>query len=91
MGTITSHANGGFSLSGRDAVEVYRAATIRSGLQMYVSTGMLLTRGMTITKLMALASEYTGKKYKRGQYLIAAADMNDVIRAMKEKLEFVQA
>lgn len=67
--------NGAMSFNGYDATNLYRAAMIKQGIKLHRDTGMILTRGATITKLFGMASEYTGKKYKRGQHNAAIADM----------------
>lgn len=77
----------GITLAGPDAVNLYRAATIASGLRLYARTGMLLTRGATPTHLLALARGYTGKAYKgKDKYIQAAADMKVWLDTMKAAL-----
>jgi hypothetical protein len=80
---VVLHAGGGITMAGRDAVNLYRAITLRQALAMYAKTGMLMTRGATPTVILKLASEYTGKAYKRGQHLQAAADVQVWIDTMK--------
>lgn len=63
---ITYRKDGSLSsLQGREAVELMRVQTIISGINMNIRTGgkMVLTRGATITKLLDMATGYTGKKY----------------------------
>ena len=87
---MTSHIDhrtgGGSSYVGPDAVNLYRAVTVASGLRMYARSKMLLTRGATITVLLRIAGEYTGKKYKRGQAELASEDMRVWIETMKAAL-----
>ena len=83
---IVHHKSGGITLAGPDAVNLYRAITLRQGLVMYAKHKMLLTRGATPTFLLATATEYTGHKYKRGAYLEAAKGMDDWIATMKAAL-----
>lgn len=64
---IVVDKNGGTSFSGRDAVLLYRAMTIRSAISLHVRIGMIPTRGMTITKMLTLAGQICGKTFKRGQ------------------------
>lgn len=78
---ITIGQNGAMSFNGPDAVNLYRANMIRQGIKLHMTTGMILTRGATITKLFGMASEYTGNKYKRGQHEKAIADMTAWIDA----------
>jgi hypothetical protein len=44
---------------------------------------MKMTRGASPTVLLGIAGEYTGKKYKRGQYDQAAQDLNVWIETMR--------
>lgn len=76
------------ALVGKDAVHLMRVQTIISGLRMNIATGgrMVLTRGATPTKLLALAGEYTGKKYKRTQKEEAMADLQVWFNTMKAAL-----
>jgi hypothetical protein len=76
------------ALVGKDAVHLMRIQTIISGLRMSISTGgkMILTRGATPTKLLQLASEYTGKKYKRTQKQQAIDDLQIFFNNLKSSL-----
>jgi hypothetical protein len=56
------------------------AALLRGHLKM-LDAGMKNSR-MSGTKILAKASELTGKKYKRGQYSIAIADLNNLIEEL---------
>jgi len=63
------------------AWDVYRLAVLRQALQVHVMSGgeMRLTRTATPTRILAMASEVTGRKYKRGQQAQALADMNELM------------
>lgn len=76
------------SLIGHDAVSLARVSTIMSGLEMHIQTGgqMRLTRMATPTFLLKAASEYTGIKYKRGQYQKAHDDLKVWFELMKSAL-----
>lgn len=84
---ITYH-NGGTTFTG-DGIELYRAATLRSALKLYAACGMIPTRGFTITKMLKLATQYTGKPYKRGDAAKAAADMKDWVDAAKAAMPVI--
>ena len=85
--SITYSKNGeATSFNGRDAVELYRVASIASAIRLYVKCGMIPTRGVTITKMLAIASTYTGKTYKRGQGQQAVEDLNVWVQTMKAAL-----
>lgn len=76
------------ALVGRDAVSLMRVQTIITGIRMNINTGgkMQLTRGATITHLLKLAGEYTGKTYKRSQKQQAMDDLNVWFQTMKAAL-----
>ena len=80
------HHNGGTTFAGRDAVNQFRAVTLKSALKMYAKTGMKLARNVSPTGMLQLAAEYTGKTYKRGQHAQAAEDMTAWIETMKAAL-----
>jgi hypothetical protein len=86
MSNIHIGKNGTMSFNGADATNLYRASMIKQGIRLHRDTGMLLTRGATITKLFGMASEYTGQKYKRGQHDLAIADMTAWIDAAKASI-----
>lgn len=77
---------------GPDATELVRASVLISGLRMWARTGgkIILTRGMSSKKLLALAKRYTGKDYKRGECERAAADVQLWVDTMKAALPVVQ-
>jgi hypothetical protein len=81
---------GGTSYIGHDATHLFRATMLRSGIKMYAACGMIPTRGVTISKMLAMASEYTGRKYKRGEYAAAQADLTQWIEAMKAALPIIK-
>lgn len=87
---IEIHAGGGISCVGRDAVNLYRAVTLRQALALYARTGMRLTRGASPTAMLIMATEYTGKAYKRGAYIQAAADVQTWIDTMKAGLPVIR-
>jgi len=69
--------------SGRDEVNTYVAITLKHGLKLYAKTGMKPNRAWTPTRMLAKATELTGKKYKRGAYLEAAADLETLLEERK--------
>lgn len=83
---IILRPNGGASYIGPDAVELFRAINLRGGLIMWHKHKMLLTRGLTITKLLAMTTRYTGQKYKRTEALRALADLDVWIATMRSAL-----
>jgi len=84
--SITVTSAGAVSYSGPDAVNLYRARLLASSLRLYAKTGIIPTRGVTATAMLRMASEYTGKAYKRGQYDAAAADVTAWANTMQAAL-----
>lgn len=74
---ITFHKHGGVTYAGRDAVEAVAMIYLWSSLKLWASCGIIPTRGYGITKMLARASGWTGKKYPRNKAgaLQAAADV----------------
>lgn len=77
--------SGAIILTGNDAHELYRAMQIRSAIGLYMKTGMIPTRGVTITKLLRAAKQYTGKIYGRtpAAYAVAINDLTVWIDNMR--------
>jgi hypothetical protein len=64
--TAITHHDGGTTMTG-DAIELYRWKVVQQSIGLYMKTGMLMTRGATITHLLTLASGITKKQYGRGK------------------------
>ena len=72
--TITYNKDGhAVSFAGREAVEVFRVASLISAIRFSLKTGgkMQITRGFTLTKGLKMASQYTGRPYKRTEAELA--------------------
>jgi hypothetical protein len=69
-----STSTGGTCFVGPDATHLIRATMLKHAIKM-AKSGMLITRGMTLTKSMKMVTYYTGKTYKRGQADAAIADL----------------
>ena len=80
------YGQGGTTFSGPDAVNFFRAATLVSALRLYGEHRIGTNRHLTPTRLLQLATEYTKKPYKRGEYLQAAADVHTWAQTMKAAL-----
>lgn len=81
------HHNGGTTISGPDGMLFYRAITVRASLRMYAKSGMKSTRMATPANMFAIAKEFTGKDYKRGQYQQAIDDLTVWIDTMRGGLQ----
>ena len=84
VGNVTSYV-------GPDATLLFRARTIRSGLKAWHKHKMLLTRNMTVTKLLSYAGNVTGKKYKKTEVEQAIVDLDVWILNMAAALPMVEA
>jgi len=76
------------AMVGKDAMHLMRVNTIIRGIDMYIKSGgkMILTRGATITALLNMASEYTGRKYKRTEKEAALKDLKEWASCMRSAL-----
>ena len=54
-------------------MEYFRVFAAKQGIELYLKTGMLLTRVATPKKLRTIASQYTGKPYKASRAGLEAA------------------
>lgn len=83
---INVHTGGGVTYAGPDAVSLFRAKALRSAIWMHMRSGMIPTRGVTITSMFQMAGQYTGKEYKRGAHEAAIADLDAWIATMRAAL-----
>lgn len=81
--------SGGTMFAGPDAVELFRAATLKAALRL-LKVGIKPTRGLTLTKALAMVTPYTGQTYKRGEVAKAIADLTVWIETMKSAIPVVQ-
>lgn len=77
---------GGTAFVGPDAVALFRAAALWSGLRLYARSRIKPNRAWTPTAMLKAAGQITGKTYKRGQYETAAADLKIWMDTMKAAL-----
>jgi hypothetical protein len=79
--------------SGPDAVNFFRARILLSGLNMWADTGgkMILTRGMTLKRMLEITTGYTGKSYKRKDLEQAIKDLDIWLQTMQTALPIVQS
>ena len=67
--------------------QLFRLSCAIKGLELKQKTGLMLTRGATNSKLMAIISEFTGRRYKRNEVTRAIEDgkaFKDVSRQVSE-------
>lgn len=63
-------------------IDRYRAVMCKGALKLF-KVGICPGRGWTKTGAMQMASEFTGKTYKRGQLEVALRDMTDYVANLK--------
>ena len=78
------------SFVGPDATNYVRAELLASSLRLYAKCGMRPTRMVGPTQMLQMATSYTGKKYKRGQYEQAADDVKKWANEMKAALPKIE-
>ncbi len=73
------------SFVGPDATKLAAAIILRSAIKLWAKSGIIPTRGVTISKMLSLASNYTGKTYRAGKAGAAKAqsDLTIWIDAMQ--------
>lgn len=77
---ISSHST---TFAGPDAVALFRVKTIRSAIKLHKATGMMMTRGATITKMLGEVTKLTGKRYTGAtKHDAAMADLDQHIAAL---------
>lgn len=76
----------GTSFVGPDAIGLYRAMVLKSSLSLWLRTKIIPARGMTITKLLAIVKDYTGKGYRPKETATAIEDLTVWIETMKSAM-----
>ena len=65
------------AFTGKAGVATYQAVVLKTALRFYAKTGMKVNRAYTPTRMLSLAGEITGQKFKRGQYEPAAVALEE--------------
>jgi len=67
--------------------EMFRMVTLKQALSIHIKTQgrMRLTRGATPTRMLQMASEYTGKRYTRGQQALALQDLETLMESFRQE------
>lgn len=68
------------------SVDLCRVICLKSALTSYAKHKMIMTRSLTATRMLTLATEYTNKPYKRGQHAEAAADLEVYIYQKRSEI-----
>lgn len=66
-------------------IEVYRVLSLKSAIDLYLKAGVIVHRGVNPQRLREMATEYTGKSYKRSRRGLeaAGADLQAMLDAAK--------
>lgn len=80
------HHDGGTTIVGQSAMRLLHAAHVKTAISLHKKTGLIPTRGVTITKLFQMATAITQKPYKRGEHDKAVADLQVWIDTMRAAL-----
>lgn len=62
--------------TGTEQTRCFAAIALKHAIRLYVRTGMKANRAYTPSAMLAAASRYTGKTYKRGQLQQAHDDLH---------------
>lgn len=62
---------------GEAGIATFQATVLKSALRFYAKTGMKVNSSYTPTRMLALAGEITGQKFKRGQFELAAVALEE--------------
>lgn len=90
---IEHSESGATIIAGPDAMALYRATLLKVGIKLYKDTdgSVIPTRGLTITRMLAMTTTITGKRYKRGVtgWDAAIADLKTWCDAMKAAMPII--
>lgn len=79
---------GGIAFVGRDAQALYQATTLSTALRL-LSVGIKPGRGWSMKKTLAMATVYTGQRYKNSEWERARSDLKTWCELMKSSLPVV--
>lgn len=82
---IIHHDGGGVTFVGPDAVRVFQAAALSTGIGL-LSRGIKPRRDWTMKRALAAVTPYTGRTYKRTEWAQAQADLKVWIETMKSAI-----
>jgi hypothetical protein len=80
------YGKGSTSFVGPDATHYFAALTLYHAIRLYAKHGIRPTRMVGPKQMLAMASRYTGKTYKRSELAKAADDVETWARTMRAAL-----
>lgn len=72
--------------AGPDAIMLASAIVLRAAIKLYQTSKVIPTRGMTISMMLARATQITGKSYTTRQYDAALSDLGRWIETMRSAM-----
>ena len=84
------HGKGGVMFVGPAATSLVQAITLKHSIGFYAKTGMKVTRMASPKFMLELASQITGKKFKRGQYAQAVAALETWIEEQRAQIPVIK-
>lgn len=75
---------------GPDATKRVQAIVLASALKLYKATGIMPTRGVGIARMLTLAGEICGRKYKRAEIDQAVTDLKHFADVMLSALPIIE-
>lgn len=70
------------SYVGRDATQLFRVNMLKVSIRLWCKTGMKPTRGVGIRKMLDMAYQYTGRRYKTSEAMEAVDDLHNWVTCM---------
>lgn len=70
------------SYVGTDATTLYRVNMLKVSIKLWIKTSMMPTRGVGIKKMLKMAEQYTGRKYKTSEAAYAVEDLHNWVTTM---------
>lgn len=90
---VKVHSNGAMSFAGKNGVDWFRFNALRSGLKLYLRTGMIPNRLWTRNAMLSMATDYTSVAYPKSrqgaQRALDALDAMTQAKAAALKVEEV--
>lgn len=74
------------SYVGPDATQLFRVNMLKASIRLWTKTGMMPTRGLGIKKMLGMATQYTGRKYKTSEAAQAIDDLHHWVTCMVSAL-----
>ena len=75
------------SLTDPESIDAMRLITLKHAIKLYAQTGLVPTRGMTITKMLAEVTRLTQRRYTgKERFSCAIRDLDNIIEFRKNEI-----